>query len=237
MASSRRIAVRGNAPENPYGLDPEVAWNFGTNFTQKFRLDYREGAVSFDLYQTRFVNQVVVDLDQDPQEIAFYNLEGKSYSTSFQTQVDYELIRRLDMRVAYRWYDVRTTYHSGINRKPLIASHRAFINLAYKTRDHWKFDYTVQWYGSKRLPSTTGNPEMYQLPSHSPAFFLMNAQISKEWREMFEIYLGAENILDFRQEDPILGSEDPFGPYFDSSIIWGPIFGRMIYGGIRLRIK
>ncbi|MBN1950298.1 MAG: TonB-dependent receptor [Bacteroidales bacterium] len=237
LASSREVIIQGEHSDTPYGLDPELAWNLGGNFTQKFRLDYREGAISFDLYYTTFQNQIVVDLDQDPQTIMFYNLEGKSTSTSFQGQLDYELIQRLDLRLAYRWYDVKTQYLTGLQSKPLVSRNRAFLNLAYQTRNHWKFDYTVQWHGARRIPLTASNPVEYQMPENSPAFFLMNAQISKEWRESFEIYLGGENLLNFKQENPILAADDPFGPYFDSSLIWGPVFGRMFYGGIRLKIK
>ena len=237
LASSRVLNIIGEGNSKPYGLDPEIAWNIGANFTQKFRLDYRDGAITFDLYHTIFQNQIVVDLDESPQSVLFYNLEGESYSTSFQVQTDYELIRRLDVRLAYRWYNVKTTYKSGTKDKPLLSPHRAFTNLAYETRNHWKFDYTVQWQGPKRIPNTESNPLAYQLKKESPSFFLMNAQITKQWREMFDVYLGVENILDYTQADPILASNDPNGDYFDSSLIWGPIFGRMIYGGIRLKIK
>ena len=237
LASSRQVYILGDNPGKPYGLDAETAWNFGTNLTQFFQLDYREGSASIDFYHTRFTRQVVVDYDDSPQTILFYNLEGRSHASSLQIQFDYELIRRLDMRLAYRWYDVQTAYLSGMKSNPLVAKHRAFLNLAYSTRNHWKFDYTLQWYGSKRLPYTGSNPEEYRLNEKSPDFFLMNAQVSKEWREMFEIYLGVENILNFRQKDPILGSNDPFGPYFDSSMVWGPVFGRMFYLGLRLKIR
>ena len=66
---------------------------------------------------------------------------------------------------------------------------------------------------------------------------MVNGQISKTWREKFEVYVGIENALNYIQEDPIIASEDPFGDYFDSSLIWGPVFGRNIYGGIRYKLK
>ncbi|MBN1183178.1 MAG: TonB-dependent receptor [Bacteroidales bacterium] len=237
FASSRQFIVHSDGNNKPYGLKPEVAWNYGINLTQNFKLDYREGSISFDFYRTDFENQVVIDLDQDPQQVHFYNLEGKSYSKSFQAQVDYELIKRLDVRLAYRWYDVKTTYHGELLEKPLVARHRAFINLAYTTRKYWNFDYTLNWQGQKRIPFTGSNPEEYQLDDFSPSFILMNAQISKTWREKYELYAGIENLLDYVQKDPILSSNQPFGPYFDSSLIWGPIFGRNIYVGFRLKIK
>ena len=121
--------------------------------------------------------------------------------------------------------------------KPLISQHRAFINAAYETRKYWKFDITLNRQGKKRIPDLSSNPEDYQMDKYSPPYFLVNGQISKTWREKFEIYLGVENIFNYKQKDPILSSEDPFSPYFDSSLIWGPIFGRNIYFGIRYKVK
>ncbi|MFC2152853.1 TonB-dependent receptor domain-containing protein [Bacteroidota bacterium] len=237
LASSRQIIINGDGSNKPYGLDPEIAWNYGLNLTYKFVLDYRNGAVSVDYYRTDFRNQIVLDLDQNTQQAVFYNLDGESYSNSFQAQFDYELIKRLDFRLAYRWYDVKTTYNSELLEKPLISNHRAFINLAFTTKKYWSFDYTINWQGEKRIPRTESNPTDYQLNEYSPSFFLMNAQISKSWQQKFDIYFGVENILDYKQENPIIASEQPFSSYFDSSLIWGPISGTNVYFGLRYKIK
>jgi outer membrane cobalamin receptor len=237
LASSRQFVINGDGSNKPYGLDPEIAWNYGLNLTYKFTLDYRNGAVSVDFYRTDFQNQIVVDLDQSPQQAVFYNLDGQSYSNSFQAQVDYELIKRLDFRLAYRWYDVKTTYDGDLKEKPFVANHRAFINLAYQSKKYWTFDYTVNWQGEKRIPDVSSNPVQYQMDETSPSFFMMNAQISKSWDQKFDAYIGVENILNYKQENPILASDDAFGNYFDASLIWGPVTGRNIYVGIRYKIK
>ncbi len=238
MASSRSFIIQGDDSNKPYGLDPEVAWNYGANLTHEFTLDYRDGSMSFDFYRTDFTNQIVIDLDANPQEVNYYNLSGQSWSNSFQAQVDYELINRLDLRLAYRWFDVQTTYGNKLLSKPLISTHRAFANLAYETRNHWRFDYTANWQGGKRIPGTVSNPDAYALSERSPDFILMSSQVSKSWRDSkFEIYAGVENLLNFRQNQPILASDQPFSDYFDSSLVWGPIFGRNTYVGLRYRIK
>ena len=237
LASSRQIQFQGTRDGKPYGFNPEVAWNFGLNFTQKFLLDYREGTFSVDFYRTDFDQQIVLDLDQNPQQATFYELDGKSFSNSFQAQLDYEVVKRVDARLAYRWYNVKTTYHGRLLKKPLLANHRAFMNWAYQSRNHWKLDYTINWQGKKRIPFTGTNPTQYQLDDYSPDFFLMNAQVSKAWNERFEIYIGMENMTNYKQKNPIIASDDPFGLYFDSSLVWGPIFGRKTYFGIRYKIR
>jgi outer membrane receptor for ferrienterochelin and colicins len=237
LASSREIIIQGGENDKPYGLNPEVAWNYGINFTQHFTLDYREGLISLDFYRTDFENQIVVDLDQSPQQAVFYNLDGESYSNSFQAQVDYEVVKRLDVRLAYRWYDVKTNFNGELKAKPLVAENRAFANLAYETRKYWKFDYTLNWQGNKRIPFTQSNPEEFQLATTSPDFFTMNFQVTKSWRKLFEVYAGVENLLDYKQENPILASAQPFSPYFESSLVWGPYFRKKFLCGVKVQNK
>lgn len=237
FASSRTIYLDQDAPELPYGLEPEVAWSYGLNFAQGFKLGAAGSVFKLDYYHTRFTNQVVVDLDRNPQEVHFYNLVGSSWSNSFQAQLDLEPINRYDIRLAYRINDVQTTYGDELLPRPLVAKHRAFVNMAYTTRDLWSFDITWSWQGAKRIPSTESNPEPYQMESYSPSFSLVNLQFGKTLFKRLELYVGIENLFGFVQEDPILASDDPFGPWFDSSLIWGPVFGRKFYGGLRFRIN
>jgi outer membrane receptor protein involved in Fe transport len=189
-----------------------------------------------DFYRTDFQNQIVVDRDQDAQAVYFYNLDGVSFANSIQIQGDYELFKRFDVRLAYRWHNVKTTYGGEELRVPLYSPHRAFVNLAYKTENNWKFDYTASWQSQQRVPSTAGNPEPFQVSDSSPSFFMMNAQVTKVWFDRLDVYVGVENLLNFTQEDPIISSANPFSNYFDSSLVWGPIFGRMMYVGLRYRI-
>jgi len=41
----------------------------------------------------------------------------------------------------------------------------------------------------------------------------------------------------FKQKNGIVQNENPFGAYFDSSMIYGPTFGAMYYAGLRFKIK
>ncbi|NNF22014.1 MAG: TonB-dependent receptor, partial [Saprospiraceae bacterium] len=158
FSTGRYIRVEGDDNENPYGLDAEVAWNFGINWTQAISIGQKEIVMGIDLYRSEFVNQVVVDYE-NVREVRFYNLEGKSYSNSFQIKMDYELIPGLDTRIAYRLFDVKTDYRDGLKSKPLVPRHRAFINMMYTTRNNWAFDMTWNWRGSQRIPDTSANPK------------------------------------------------------------------------------
>ncbi len=235
LASNRSFQVVSAESGNGYGLNPEVAWNYGVNLTQKFILNYRDGAFSMDYYHTDFENQIVVDVE-NPHTVRFYNLDGNSFANSFQAQLDYELIRMLDLRLAYRWYDVKTTYDGVLKEKPLISAHRAFANLGYETRNNWKFDYTIQWVSSKRIPSVHAHHGGLNPESRSPDFTLMNAQVSKTWNDVFEVYIGGENLTNYMMHAPVLGADNPWGQGFDATMIWGPVMGRNVYAGFRWKI-
>lgn len=237
LASSRTIQIENTLQDSPYGLNQEVATNLGLSLRQRFTIQNKELVLTLDGFHTRFQQQIVVDYDQSARRVAFYNLDGISWSTSLQAQLDYALFEGFDVRAAYRFNDVQTDYLQGRMERPYVSRHRAFVNLAYQTKTDWAFDLTVNWQGSKRLPSTADNPEAFQLAERSPDFVLANAQISKQWQEKFDLYLGVENLFNFVQPNPILSAQDPFGTYFDSSIIWGPIFGRMVYAGLRYTIE
>ena len=237
FASSRLYNILDPASNYGYGLEPEKAWNFGFNFIHNFKINDRSGTFSIDAYRTYFKNQTVVDVDANTQKILFYNLKGRSFSNSLQAELNYELVKKLDMRIAWRWLDVQTTYNGTILEKPLIAKHRAFINVAYETKIHWKFDFTTQWFSKKRLPNTSSNPIGKQMEKYSPSYFQMSGQVSKQLGNQWEIYLGGENITNYTQTNLIIASRQPFSPYFDGSIIWGPVNGRIVYAGMRFKIK
>lgn len=238
MASNRVFQFQSNDTNKGYAFNPEVAWNTGLNFTQKFMLNYRDGSISIDYYYTHFNNQVVVDLE-DPKFVKMYNLNGNSFANSFQIQLDYELFRKLDIRIAYRWFDVRTTYGGQLKEKPLIPAHRAFANVGYETKNNWKFDYTVQWIGNKRVPILNDDHlvDVVKEGFYSPSYWQMNAQISKGWKNQIEFYLGIENIENIMMHHPVVMSAHPFSSGFDASMPWGPIMGRNIYFGMRMKLK
>ena len=224
------------------GLGQEYSWNVGFAMLREFTLFNREGTITLDAYHTFFENQLVVDLDESARQINFYSLNGESYSNSIQAEFNYDITRKLSLRTAYRFLDVKTTYESkGLLDKPFVSRHRGFINLAYNSRKtnhkQWKTDLTAQWIGSQRIPYTGDNIAPYILEERSPDYVLLNAQITRIASKSTEFYLGVENGLNYRQTNPILSYENPQGSYFDSSMIWGPIFGRMIYAGLRYTIN
>ncbi|MBR9844928.1 MAG: TonB-dependent receptor [Algicola sp.] len=241
FATSRAINIL-NSNGNIYGLDPEIAWNYGVSYLQGFNLFGKKGDITFDYYRTDFQNQVVVDWE-NPQEVNFYNLQGDSYANSFQVELNYNMFDDFDIRTAYKYYDVQTDYLTGKLSKPLTPKHRFFANASYVTNteegatSRWKFDLTYNWLSEQRFASTQSNPVEYRLPEESPTVGTLNAQLTKVFSPKFEVYVGGENITNVRQSNPILGANDPFGSNFDTTFVYGPIFGSMYYTGLRYKIN
>ncbi|QOD59545.1 TonB-dependent receptor [Polaribacter haliotis] len=240
FVSSRQINI-DNVGGNIYGLNPEIAWNYGVSYMQKFNIFDKKGDLTFDFYRTDFSNQVVVDWE-NPQGISFYDLDGKSVANSFQVELYYQLAEGFNLRTAYKYFDVSTDYKSGNLQKPIQPKNRFFANLSYETilqenGAQWKFDATFNSIGKQRLPDTRSNPSQYQLAEFSNPYQLLNSQVTRVFSEKFEVYLGAENLTNVQQKNPILASDNPFGANFDTTIVYSPIFGRAIYAGLRFKIK
>jgi len=232
FGTNRVIAIAQNGGAI-YGLNPEKAWNYGLSIRQIFNLGSGSGDLTADYYITNFVDQVVVDWEQQHQ-ISFYNLDGSSRANSFQLALDYTPFKALSFRFAYKNYDVKTNYNSGFLQRPLQAQNRFFGNLAWESERksngaQWRWDLTYHAVGKQRLVETLRDVQ----GSFSPSYGLWNSQLTRAVYTNFEIYFGMENIGNYKQINPIIASENPFSADFDSAQVFAPIFGRMIYAGLR----
>jgi len=238
FVSQRSLMIMGQNNSGAYSLNPEISWNKGISLDQKFNVFNNPATLSLDYFRNDFKNQVVVDIES-AKKIHIYNLAGKSYSNSFQAEVNMTPFTKLDIRVAYRYFDVKQTYSGNLLDRPFIAKHRAFLSVDYATNNDWKFNYTVTFNGKKRIVNPYESYVSFIPPTSSPSYYLMNAQVSKSFgnNNLMDIYVGVENISNFFQQNTILSADDPFGPNFDASMIWGPVTGRMLYVGWRIKIK
>ena len=236
FASNRKIEVLNNGGKI-YGLKPEIAWNYGVSLQQEFKLFGRKSTLLADFFRTDFQNQVVTDLDESAQKILFYNLEGKSFANSFQTQWDFQPVKNLEFRIAYKYYDVALDYLSGLKKVPFMAKHRGFANLAYSTNktekgQFWSVDTTLNLVGKQRLPNTKSNPAEFQIGDYSPSYSTLNAQISRNFSEKIRVYLGGENLTGYQQKVAILDAANPFGNYFDGGMVYAPVMKANFYIGV-----
>jgi outer membrane receptor protein involved in Fe transport len=208
-------------------LLPEISWNVGASLVQGFSFKKRKGSLSLDVYHTRFTQQLVADRDSIFDKVIFKNLADNSVATVLQAEFAYALLRGLDVRLAYKFQDVRALYNGQLQNQVLLPRHRYFVNLAYQTRNkRWNYDLTYSRYSAVRLPHH----------GHSTPWVLLNAQVTRNWKQL-ECYLGGENLLNFTQHAPIIDAANPFGSSFDATQIWAPIMGWNAYFGLRYTLK
>lgn len=230
LASSRNIIFA-----EP--LKPEKAVNYGLNYTQKFETQNLEGYVSADLYRTSFQNQIFPDYDTDPTKAIISNFTGTSASNSFQIEAYTSFFKVFELKMAYNYLNVYRIVNGNKIELPFNSTHKVLTTVSFKPVGRgWHIDFNAHWYGSQRLPDTHLNPVIYQRPDYSVPYYIFNGQFTKTWKQ-FEVYAGCENIFKFRQNQPILGWQDPFGKYFDTSSVWGPTRGREVYIGLRFKIN
>lgn len=220
MASSRDIILDDK-------LKQEEAWNYGA--TASFDIDIFDKCmiINLEYYYTNFINQIVTDLDTDAHQVHFYNLDGISYSHTLQIDATYPFFEGFSLLGAFRYNDVKTTINGVLREKPLSSRYKGLVTATYKTPlEIWQFDVTLQINGGGRMPDGFGTFDAYPV---------LNAQILK-WFRWGNIYIGGENLTNFKQKNPIIGCHDPFGDNFDATMIYGPIDGIMFYGGIKWKL-
>lgn len=221
LASSRDIIVDND-------LKQEEAWNYGA--TASFDIDIFDKCliINLEYYYTNFINQVVTDVDSDIHQVHFYNLDGISYSHTFQIDATYPFFEGFSLLGAFRYNDVKTTINGKLRDKPLSSRYKGLVTATYKTPlEIWQFDLTLQINGDGRMPDGFGTFDAYPI---------LNAQILK-WFRWGNIYIGGENLTNFKQKNPIIGCHDPWGENFDATMIWGPVDGIMVYAGIKWKLS
>lgn len=230
LVSNRQIRVLEE-------IQPEKAWNYGGSVSQQLSLLGNDASITIEFYRTDFQNQLIVDLDADVNEARFYNLNGKSFANNFQVEMSFEPLRRFEITAALRHTDVKTTINGMLETRPFVNRYRGLLSGSYATRNNrWQFDLTAQLNGPGRIPSTGMLPVQFQMPDQSPAHTILLGQITYRLRAL-ELYVGGENLTNFKQMNPIIASTDPFGENFDGSMIWGPVSGRKIYFGLRYSLE
>lgn len=234
------ISLLANAKQwiAPTETKPEISWNAGTSIVHEFKFSGQKASISIDYYYTRFTNQLVVDRDESVNAIVFSNLENASYSNSFQTELSLTPFKNFDVRLAYKFLDVKAEYGGEMRQQVMIPRNRGFMNLAYKTRNkRWEFDLTCSVFGASRLPVQTNSADttLILFDTKGQVYPMVNGQITYVYKK-WNFYLGGENLTNFKQKNPIIDAQNPFSNTFDATNSWGPIMGINVYAGLRFAI-
>lgn len=229
MASGRKLIIDD--------LKQERAWNYGANFAFLIPIANKMLKLNAEYYYTHFSSQTVIDYDTNPLELHITNLKGESYSHTFQVDLSYPLFKGFELTAAYRYNLVKATYNNQLLWKPLQSKYKGLLTASYKTpMSIWQFDATLSLNGGGRLPQS------YMLSSDQPAwsssfnaYAQLGGQITRNFRK-FSVYVGGENLTNYKQKNPIIGFHTPWANTFEPTLIYAPISGAMAYVGIRLNL-
>lgn len=222
LASGRDIIIDSD-------IKQEEAWNVGTSIGMNIPISGKNLELNAEYYYTDFKHQMIMNLDGAKGEhtLSIENLDGKSYSHTIQVDATYPLLSGMSATAAFRLNDVKCTYDGVLRKKPLTSRYKGLLTLSYKTPlELWQFDVTGQ---------LNGGGELYD-QSRYPAYFQLQAQITRDFRN-FSLYLGGENLTNYKIDNPIINSHHPWNAAFDATQVWGPITGAMAYIGVRFKLE
>ena len=231
LASGRHLQLQPD-------IQMEEAWNNGISAAFYIPLGEQTLKLNAEYYHTHFFNQLVVDYDSDPSKIQLCNLDGLSYSNTFQVDASIDLDEETwEVTAAFRLNDVKCSYGGQLMEKPLTSRYKGLLTVAWKPfMGLWRVDATLQLNGGGRMPTPylleDGTPSW---DATFPAYPQLNLQITRTFRH-FSLYLGGENLTNYRQPHPIINAANPWSDTFEPTMIWGPVHGIMLYGGARINL-
>ena len=232
-------------------IGQERAVNAGLSTTFYIPLGSKQLQLSMEYYYTHFLNSLIVDLDRDPHQVHIYNQKdipgARSFAHSAQVEASIEVLRGWTWTAAFRWTDVeQTTFNAATNAyelrpKALTNRFKGVISTSYQTPlKKWQFDVTAQFNGISRMPDGfTAYGDFlggYGTPKPITWYPQLMAQVTKYFRTC-SLYVGAENMTNFRQDSPIIAADAPYGPDFDASMVCGPTTGWKVYVGFRYDLE
>lgn len=241
LAENTSLLITGREPLllNGYSQEQEEAWNYGLSASLSIPIGGKDLELNAEYYYTNFLHQMVIDHEEQQevidgnhlfiQYLTFSKLHGQSYSHTLQVDASYPLIDGLSALAAFRYNDARTTYLDGkLHQRPLTSRYKGLLTLSYKTPlEFWQFDVTGQ---------LNGPGELYDHLTKYPSYFQLQAQVTREFQH-FSLYIGGENLTNYKINDPILHANAPWSALFDATQVWGPVEGAMFYAGIRFKLE
>ena len=222
----------------------EDAWTFGGNITYYLPFGASSNTyLSVDYFRTQFAQQMIVDYERFMNQIDFYALDGgRSFTDNYQLDFSVDPVERFNITATFRYTNARIELAGkGLVEKPMTSRFKGVLNLQYATNlNKWIFDFTASLNGSCRvydfmedMKDSEGN--LIYENGRTPVYPLLYAQVTRRFKG-WDVYVGAENLTNFRQKDAIIGASNPRQASFDASCIWGPLMGIKAHVGFRFTL-
>ena len=230
----------------------EDAWTFGGNITYYMPFGASSNTyISFDYFRTQFAQQMVVDYEQQLNTIDFYALDGrKSFTDNYQIDFSVDPVERFNITATFRYTNAKIQFKGSEApvEKPMTSRFKGVLNLQYATHlNKWIFDFTASLNGSCRVydfmaDDKDADGNLLYKNGRTPMYPLLYAQVTRRFKG-WDVYIGAENLTNFRQKNVIQGAVrdengyvNAYQPSFDASCVWGPLMGIKAHVGFRFTL-
>ena len=215
------------------GVLPEISWNVGGSIASEFQVFKRKATLTLDGYYTWFERQLNIDRDVSQAAIVFSYIENQSTALACQAEIDWVLSKQFNLKGAYKFLSVQSIYDGTMQQQALIPTHRLLFTTSWTSKNkRVQADLTANIVGPMRMPHNHSAAGM----AFSPWYPYLFGQVAHQWKKI-KVYIGLENMLNVKQPNPIISASNPQDPSFDATMVWGPITGINIYGGLTYNLK
>jgi hypothetical protein len=219
------------------GVLPEISWNIGASVASELVILDRKATLTVDGYYTWFERQLTVDRDVSPNSLVFRYIENQSTALACQAELDWTISKQFSVRAAYKFLQVESIYNGIMQQQPMIPMHRMLYTVSWNSRNkRWQADLTANMVGAMRMPDNHSGSGTVHETHYSPWYPYLFGQVAHQWKKV-KVYIGVENLLNVKQPNPIISASNPQDPNFDATMVWGPITGINIYGGLTYNLK
>ncbi len=195
----------------------------------------------------------------DNGDMQVYNVEDPLYVWATELQLQSHPWRYLDLDVGYGFYHYEDKGGAMVSAPPvhqftwtLTLDYRPSGTKAVVTgevyspmelRKVYGFGYAAKpgTRGTEYLDSANADTA-HPMPERSPWWGVINVRVEQKLFRHFIVYLGVDNLLDYKQVDhqsplfyPAAGPGAAPGP-LNVVYIWGPLRGRFVYGGLKVKL-
>ena len=240
LTGSREVVIKTN-------LKPEKSLNANLNYVWKISTGEQLINIDASAFYTYFSNKIVGDFDTDPEKIIYDNLDGYGISRGVSLNIDHTFNFPLSVNLGATFLDVFQKFNDENTKSQQIHAPKwsGTYALSYQFKHQLTVDFSGQFYGPMRLPVLEND---YR-PEYSPWYTLMNIQVSKKFKNGFEMYGGIKNLLNFTPKNPIMRPFDPFdknvddpinnpnGYTFDTTYGYAPMQGIRSFFGVKYNLK
>ena len=219
------------------GVLPEISWNIGASVASELVILDRKATLTVDGYYTWFQRQLTVDRDVSAYSLVFRYIENQSTALACQAELDWTISKQFSLRAAYKFLQVESIYNGIMQQQPMIPMHRMLYTVSWNSRNkRWQADLTANVVGAMRMPDLHSGSGTVHETHYSPWYPYLFGQVAHQWKKV-KVYIGVENLLNVKQPNPIISASNPQDPSFDATLVWGPITGINMLGGLTYNLK